>query len=166
MGPIFLVHLWTFLVKIAYGLTFFLFLDRKRTKLSPKLISLRIFGNFLCADKAKKKGSGCPQSQPRVDFLLSPLDWGGGFFVMSQFFLWASFVFDVYSGSNISIWLFWQILFKTVLFLNSLQTNFRFWHLIVWLDKFKLKEGPENWSSGAFETDDFGWNLSKNAIFG
>ena len=61
----------------------------KRTKMSPKLISLRIFGNFLCADKAKK-GSGCPQSQPRVDFLLSPLDWGGIFcnvsiFSMSKF---------------------------------------------------------------------------------
>ena len=126
MGPIFLVHLWTFLVKIAYGLTFFLFLDRKRTKLSPKLISLRIFGNFF---------------YEQVLCLMCILVQTSVFGSSDKFFS--------------KLFCFWILCKPT--------SDSGIWF---WLDKFKLKEGPENWSSGAFETDDFGWNLSKNAIFG
>ena len=63
-------------------------------------------------------------------------------------------MFDVYSGSNISLALLtnsFQNCFVFEFFTNQLQ-------ILApdsWLDKFKLKEGPENWSSGAFETDDF-----------
>ena len=164
MGPIFLVHLWTFLVKIAYGLTFFLFLDRKRTKLSPKLISLRIFGNF-CV-QIKQKGVWVPSITAQSWFFVVP-PWlgGGGFFVnvsifsMSKFCVWCVFWFKHQFGSSdkffSKLFCFWILCKPT--------SDSGIWF---WLDKFKLKEGPENWSSGAFETDDFGWNLSKNAIFG
>jgi len=165
MGPIFLVHLWTFLVKIAYGLTFFLFLDRKRTKFSPKLISLRIFGNF-CV-QIKQKGVWVPSITAQSWFFVVP-PWlgGGGFFVNVS----------IFSMSKFCVWcVFWFKHQYLALLTNSFQNCFVFEFFAnqlqilapdSWLDKFKLKEGPENWSSGAFETDDFGWNLSKNAIFG
>ena len=143
-----------FLVKICLWIDLFSVFDRKRTKLSPKLISLRIFGNF-CV-QIKQKGVWVPSITAQSWFFVVPPWLGGGGFCFLMCIL----------AQNISLALLDKILFKTVLFLNSLQTNFRFWHLIVWLVKFKLKEGPENWYSGAFETDDFGWNLSKNAIFG
>ena len=133
----------------------FFCLDRKRTKWSPELASLQGFGNF-CVQTKAKKGSGCPQITAQSWVWLSPLfDWGAVFgkclnFFCEQFILWICLLVQ-----NISFGSFDKILCKTVLLGNSLQTNFRFWHLIVWLDKFKLKEGPENCYSGSFETDGF-----------
>ena len=124
------------------------------------------FLGIFCVQIKQKRGLGALNHSPELIFCCPPLTGRGGIFCKCLNFFYEQVLCLMCILVQTSVWLFWQILFKTVLFLNSLQTNFRFWHLIVWLDKFKLKEGPENWSSGAFETDDFGWNLSKNAIFG
>ena len=130
-------------MKICLWIDLFSVFDRKRTKLSPKLISLRIFGNF-CV-QIKQKGVWVPSITAQSWFFVVPPWLGGGGFCFLMCIL----------AQKISLALLDKILFKTVLPLNSLQTNFRFWHLIVWLDKFKLKEGPENCYSGSFETDGF-----------
>ena len=91
----------------------------------------------------KAKKIGCPQiTAQSCVFSLSPLffDWGAVFgkclnFFCEQFILWICLLVQ-----NISFGSFDKILCKTCLAGNSLQTNFRFWHLIVWLDKFKLEE--------------------------
>ena len=166
MGLIFLVHMWTFLVKIAYWLTFFLFLDRKGLKCHLSWSVLGFLGIFCVQIKQKKRGLGALNHSPELIFCCPPLTGrGGGFFVnvsifsMSKFCVWCVFWFKHQFGSSdkffSKLFCFWILCKPT--------SDSGIWF---WLDKFKLKEGPENWSSGAFETDDFGWNLSKNAIFG
>ena len=74
-----------FLVKIRLWIDLFSVLDRKRTKLSPELISLRILGIFVCR-QSKKRGLGALRSQPRVEFGCPPFfDWGAVFGNVSIF---------------------------------------------------------------------------------
>ena len=165
MGLIFLVHMWTFLVKIAYWLTFFLFLDRKGLKCHLSWSVLGFLGIF-CVQIKQKRGLGALNHSPELIFCCPPLTGRGGIFCKCLNFFYEQ------------VLCLMCILVQTSVFGSSdkfFSKLFCFWILCkptsdsgiwFWLDKFKLKEGPETWFSGAFETDDFDWNLSKNAIFG